>query len=87
MFSIFLRVDEYLDLARASGHLSYEQQANAAGLGVGTIHRLRNGSPASSTAVAALLTTYGTEFSELFTIGAPAEPVEPTPEAVTAVAA
>jgi transcriptional regulator with XRE-family HTH domain len=60
----------YLELARAHGHLTYEQQAAAAGLGIATIHRLRNGSPASSQAVAALCNTYSVEFADLFEIGA-----------------
>jgi hypothetical protein len=66
--SIKLRVAEYLELAAARGHDTFEQQAAAAGLGVATIHRLRNGQPASATAVAAILHAYGCEFSDVFTL-------------------
>lgn len=66
MSSIKLRVAEYLELAAARGHDTFEQQAAAAGLGVATIHRLRNGQPASATAVAAILHSYGVDFSDVF---------------------
>lgn len=66
MFIIRLRTVQYSELAKAHGHLTYEQQAAAAGLGVATIHRLRNGGAASSAAVAAICVAYGVEFADLF---------------------
>ena len=72
MSTIRLRAVAYLELATACGHLTYEQQAVASGLGIATIHRLRNGAPASANAVAALCTTYGVEFADLFEL-TPAE--------------
>jgi DNA-binding Xre family transcriptional regulator len=69
--SIHLRAAAYADLAKAHGHHTYEQQAVAAGLGIATIHRLRKGGPASSTAVAALCSLYGCEFADLFEIRTP----------------
>ncbi|AQW55240.1 helix-turn-helix domain-containing protein [Streptomyces violaceusniger] len=75
--SILLRIDEYLKLATAHGHLTYEAQALAAGLGVGTIHRVRNGGPAGPSTVAAICSTYGVEFSDVFVLGsAAAKPVK-----------
>lgn len=68
MSSIKLRVAEYLELARAQGHLTHEQQATAAGLGSGTIHRLRNGQPASAGAIAAIMRTYGVDFEAVFEV-------------------
>lgn len=68
MSIIKLRVAEYLDLARSRGHLTHEQQANATSLGAGTIHRLRNGQPASATAVAAILRAYGCDFEAVFEV-------------------
>lgn len=70
MSIIRLRAVAYLELATANGHLTYEQQAAAAGLGIGTIHRIRNGGPASSTAVAAICNAYGVEFADVFEIAA-----------------
>ncbi|MCT9139031.1 helix-turn-helix domain-containing protein [Streptomyces violarus] len=83
MSIIRLRAVAYLELATANGHLTYEQQAVAAGLGAGTIHRLRNGGPASSTAVAAICNAYGVEFADVFEIAA----VEVAPEGETNKAA
>ncbi|MEV5911113.1 helix-turn-helix transcriptional regulator [Streptomyces chartreusis] len=72
MSIIRLRAVQYLELATAHGHLTYEQQAAAAGLGIATIHRLRNGGPASATAVASICNTYGVEFADVFEIAAAA---------------
>lgn len=66
--SIRLRLDAFATLAASQGHLTYEQQANATGLGVGTIHRIRSGGAASSSSVAAICSTYGVEFADLFVI-------------------
>lgn len=78
MSIIRLRTVEYLELATAHGHLTYEQQAIAAGLGAGTIHRIRNGGPASATAVAAICNAYGVEFADVFEIAAIEVPAEQT---------
>lgn len=66
MHTIALRVDEFVGLAASRGDTSYEMQADATGLGVATLHRIRNGEPASSTAVAAICSTYGVEFDAVF---------------------
>jgi hypothetical protein len=66
---IRLRVDEFVELALSRGHRTFEQQAAATGLGAGTLHRLRNGQPASANAVAAICSAYGVEFADLFVIG------------------
>lgn len=66
MSVILLNVEAYLDLAKAHQHDTYEKQARAAGLGVATIHRLRNGGPAGPKVIPALLTAYGVEFADLF---------------------
>ncbi|WP_405674800.1 helix-turn-helix domain-containing protein [Streptomyces sp. NBC_01511] len=77
--SIRLRTDAFRELAQTHGHLTMQQQATAAGLGIGTISRLRSGEPAGQRAVAALLTVYGVEFDDLFqvtaTVPAPRKPV------------
>ncbi|MGO4630555.1 hypothetical protein AB4225_06360 [Streptomyces sp. 2RAF24] len=75
--SIHLRTVAFADLAALNGHHTYEQQAIATGLGIGTIHRLRSGGPASSTSVAAIVATYGVDFSDLFVIETPT--AAPTP--------
>ncbi|WP_327162053.1 helix-turn-helix domain-containing protein [Streptomyces zaomyceticus] len=67
--TIHLQSVAFATLATANGHHTYEQQAEATGLGIGTIHRLRNGSPASSASVAAICNAYGVEFADLFVIG------------------
>ncbi|MFI9600378.1 hypothetical protein ACIHCX_10935 [Streptomyces sp. NPDC052043] len=69
MSVIKLRVAAFLDLARSRGHHTFEQQAIATGVGIATIHRLRRGQPASSTAVAAICSAYGVEFADVFVIG------------------
>ncbi|MFC8873179.1 helix-turn-helix domain-containing protein [Streptomyces ardesiacus] len=66
MHTIVLKVDEFVALAASRGHTSYEKQADETGLGVATLHRIRNGEPASSTAVAAICATYGVEFGDVF---------------------
>lgn len=70
---IHLRRDAYTALAAAHGHYTYEQQANATGLGIATIHRIRSGGPVSSSSVAAICCTYGVEFADLFVITTPAK--------------
>ena len=75
--AIKLRVDEFVTLAASRGHCTFEAQAAATGLGIGTIHRLRNGGPASATAVAAICSAYGVEFADVFVIGEPAESPQP----------
>lgn len=67
--TIKLRVNDFTELAESMGHTTYEQQAAATGLGAGTLHRLRNGQPASANAVAAICSAYGVEFADLFAIG------------------
>lgn len=71
--SIRLRLDAFADLAASNGHYTYEQQALATGLGIATIHRIRGGGPVSSSSVAAICSTYGVEFADLFVITAPAK--------------
>ncbi|MFE5658316.1 helix-turn-helix domain-containing protein [Streptomyces sp. NPDC056517] len=66
--SIHLRTVAFAEMAAANGHHSFEQQAKATGLGIGTIHRLRNGGPASSASVAAICNAYGVEFADMFVI-------------------
>ncbi|MFF7171140.1 helix-turn-helix domain-containing protein [Streptomyces pseudovenezuelae] len=69
MHTIVLKVDEFVALAASRGHTTYEQQAEATGLGQGTMHRIRNGEPVSSTTIAAICSTYGADFDALFTFG------------------
>lgn len=66
MDTIVLKVEDFLDLAAHHGHLTYEQQAAATGLGVGTLHRIRRGEPASSTAVARICAAYDVAFDDVF---------------------
>lgn len=69
MHTIVLKVDEFLELAAARNHTTYELQAEATGLGVATLHRLRGGQPASSTAIAAICSAYDAVFEDLFKFG------------------
>ncbi|MEV8394780.1 MULTISPECIES: hypothetical protein [unclassified Streptomyces] len=64
--SIRLRTDAFRELAAAHGHRTMQQQADAVGLGIGTISRLRNGEPAGQRSIAAILATYDVEFEDLF---------------------
>lgn len=66
MHTIVLKVDDFVALAASRGHTSYETQAAETGLGVATLHRIRNGEPASAGAVAAICATYGVEFGDVF---------------------
>ncbi|NJP71940.1 helix-turn-helix transcriptional regulator [Streptomyces sp. C1-2] len=66
MDTIVLKVDDFVDLAATHGHLTYEQQAAATGLGVGTLHRIRSGEPASSTAIARICAAYDVGFDDVF---------------------
>lgn len=78
MDTIVLKVEGFLDLAATHGHLTYEQQAAATGLGVGTLHRIRSGEPASSTAIARICDTYGVTFDEVFAFAMAAPKRVPT---------
>jgi DNA-binding Xre family transcriptional regulator len=69
MDTIVLKVEDFLDVAAARGHTTYEQQAAATGLGIGTLHRIRSGEPVSSTTVAAICSSYGVAFEDVFTFG------------------
>ncbi|BDH04854.1 helix-turn-helix domain-containing protein [Streptomyces seoulensis] len=81
MYIIRLRTVQYDELAESNGHLTYGQRAVAAGLGAGTIHRLRNGGPASATAVAAICVAYGVEFGDVFEVTPAAAPALKSPAA------
>jgi uncharacterized protein (DUF2336 family) len=77
VFTIRLRVDDFVALAGSRGQHTFEAQAAATGLGIGTIHRLRSGEPASAPAVARIIRAYGVAFDDVFVIdeaGVPAEP-------------
>lgn len=69
MRTTVLKVDAFIDLAASRGHTTYEQQAAATGLAVGTLHRLRSGGPAGPAAIASICTTYGANFEDVFTFG------------------
>lgn len=69
MDTIVLRVDEFVALAASRGDTTYEQQAATTGLGVGTLHRLRNGEPPSSAAIAKVCAAYGVAFDDVFAFG------------------
>ncbi|MEU0675422.1 helix-turn-helix transcriptional regulator [Streptomyces sp. NPDC006172] len=69
MDTIVLKVGDFLDVAGARGHTTYEQMAAATGLGVGTLHRLRNGGPAGPAAIAKICHTYGVNFEAVFRFG------------------
>ncbi|MFD5838177.1 helix-turn-helix domain-containing protein [Streptomyces collinus] len=69
MDTIVLKVEEFLDMAGARGHTTYEKLSAATGLSFGTLHRLRNGGPAGPAAIAKICTTYGVAFEDVFTFG------------------
>ncbi|MFE9624245.1 helix-turn-helix domain-containing protein [Streptomyces sp. NPDC006527] len=69
MDTIVLKVGDFLDVARARGHTTYEQLSAATGLGVATLHRLRNGGPAGPAAIAKICQTYGVAFEDVFAFG------------------
>lgn len=69
MDTIVLRLDAFKAVTSAEKHVTYEQQAEATGLSVGVLHRLRNGGPAAGTTIARICTTYGVAFDDLFVIG------------------
>lgn len=66
--TIHLRTTDFEELAESRGHRTYEQQATATGLGIATMHRLRNGAPADSRSIAKICNTYGANFDTLFII-------------------
>jgi hypothetical protein len=70
METIVLRVADFLEVANARGDITYEQQAAATGISVGTLHRLRSGGPAGPAAIARICTTYGVAFEDVFAFGA-----------------
>lgn len=69
MDTIVLNVAAFEAVTSAHGHATYEQQADATGLSVGVLHRLRNGGAAGPSAIARICTTYGATFDELFKFG------------------
>jgi hypothetical protein len=69
METIVLKVDDFLDLAKTHGDTTYEQMSATTGLGMATLHRMRNGGPASSTAIAAICNAYGAAFEDVFKFG------------------
>jgi hypothetical protein len=69
MDTIVLKADDFLAVAGARGHTTYEQQATATGISVGTLHRLRSGGPAGPSAIARICSTYGVAFEDVFTFG------------------
>lgn len=77
MDTIVLKAEAFRELAVARGHTTYDDQAAATGLGVGTLHRLRNGGPAGPTAIARICTTYGARFEDVFEFSAVAPAVRP----------
>jgi hypothetical protein len=90
MHTIVLKVDDFLELAKTRGDTTYEQLSAATGLGVATLHRMRNGGPASSTAIAAICNAYGVAFEDAFTFGTVTPkrvPAERPPRRVKAAAA
>jgi hypothetical protein len=89
MHTTVLKVDAFIALAASRGHTTYEQQAAATGLAIGTLHRLRNGGPAGPAAIASICTTYGVDFESVFTFGTVAPkrvPVQPTHRSLKAAA-
>jgi hypothetical protein len=74
-----LKTGSYLALAKERGHRTFEQKANAAGLGIGTIHRIVGGGAVGEVVIARLMTAYDTKFEELFEIpAAKAAPLKAT---------
>lgn len=61
-----LKVSAYLDLAADRGHNTIEQRATAAGIGMGTVHRITNGAPVGGRVMSRLMGTYDVGFDELF---------------------
>ncbi len=66
--TIHLRTVAFAEMAEARGLRTYEQQATAVGVGIGTMHRLRNGGPADSRSIAKICNAYGANFDALFFI-------------------
>jgi hypothetical protein len=64
--AVRLKVKAYLALAEECGHLTVEQKALAAGIGMGTVHRIVNGSPVGSRVMSRLMSAYDSGFDELF---------------------
>ncbi|GGQ80957.1 helix-turn-helix domain-containing protein [Streptomyces flaveolus] len=75
MDTIVLNTKAFEAVTSARGHSTYEQQAEATGISVGTLHRLRAGGPAGPAAIARICLTYGVAFDDVFTFGtvAPAQ--------------
>lgn len=69
MDTIRLKIPDYEAVTTAAGHTTYDQQAEATGISVGALHRLRNGGPAGPTAIARICTTYGVAFETVFEFG------------------
>lgn len=66
--TIHLRSNDFATLAESRGLRTYQDQAAAAGIGIGTMHRLRGGAPADSRSIAKICNAYGVNFDELFVI-------------------
>jgi hypothetical protein len=61
-----LKVSAYLAIAADRGHRTVEQRAHAAGIGMGTVSRITNGSPVGNRVMSRLMSTYDVGFDELF---------------------
>nr|WSX48848.1 helix-turn-helix transcriptional regulator [Streptomyces sp. NBC_00974] len=68
--TIHLHHDAFAELAASRGLRTYAEQAAAAGIGIGTMHRLRGGAPADSRSIAKICSGYGVGFDDLFVIKA-----------------
>ncbi|MET9142387.1 helix-turn-helix domain-containing protein [Streptomyces sp. NPDC058319] len=80
MDTIVLKVKDFLDVAGARGHTTYEQQATATGLSNGTLHRLRRGGPAGPAVIARICTTYDVTFEDVFEFATTAQPQRSRPK-------
>jgi hypothetical protein len=70
--TIHLRPNAFTKLAASRGLRTYAEQAAAAGIGIGTMHRLRGGAPADSRSIAKICNGYGVNFDDVFVIKADA---------------
>lgn len=64
--AVRLKVKAYLALTEERGHLTVEQKAQAAAIGMGTVHRIINGAPVGSRVMSRLMSAYDSGFDELF---------------------
>ncbi|MDT0381372.1 helix-turn-helix transcriptional regulator [Streptomyces sp. DSM 42041] len=63
-----LKTTRYRQLAEDRGLLTYEQKADAVGIGIATAHRIENGGGVGPSVAARLMRFYGVSFTDLFEV-------------------